>query len=203
MKALILESYAAFTALFPFVLAVCLGSGGRRTKPLSVLLLTVFAVYIAAVLSVTGAGTLYDCGIYGLQVRTEQLNLLLFSQEIDKVAYLQNILLFVPLGLLLPLLWPDMRKLKEVFINSFGFSLLLELSQLCNNRCTDVDDLLLNTLGALMGYGLAKLLLALLPGLAWQEVQPTREPCFFIAVMFCGRFLLFHEMGIARLLYGF
>ncbi len=72
MKALILESYAAFTALFPFVLAVCLGSGRRRTKPLSVLLLTVFAVYIAAVLSVTGAGTLYDCGIYGLQVRTEQ-----------------------------------------------------------------------------------------------------------------------------------
>ena len=35
---------------------------------------------------------------------------------------------------------------------------------------------------------LAKLLLALLPGLAWQEVQPTREPWFFIAVMFCGRF---------------
>lgn len=203
MKKLILEGYAAFTALLPFVLVACSGSSRQPTKPLLDLRLTVFAVYIAAVLSVTGAGTLYDCSIYGLQVRTEQLNLLLFSQKIDKVAYLQNVLLFVPLGVLLPLLWPEMRKLKRVLLNSLGFSLLLELSQLCNNRCTDVDDLLLNTVGALLGYSLVRLLLALQPSFARQGAQPAREPWFFIAVMFCGRFLLFSEMGIARLLYGF
>ena len=33
-----------------------------------------------------------------------------------------------------------------------SFSLAIELSQLLNNRITDIDDLFTNTLGAMVGY---------------------------------------------------
>ncbi len=108
MKDFILESYGAFTALLPFALAVALTRRGQKQKPLRLLMLVALGLYLATVLDLTGAGTLYDCSLYGLQLRTEQINLLPFSQEVDIIAYLQNILLFMPLGLLLPLLWPQM-----------------------------------------------------------------------------------------------
>lgn len=198
MKEFILESYAAFTALLPLVLAVAL-TGGQKQKPLRLLMLAALGLYLAAVLNLTGAGTLYDCSLYGLQLRTEQINLLPFSQEIDKIAYLQNILLFMPL----PLLWPQMGSARAILGSGWAFSLLLELSQLCNNRRTDVDDLLMNSLGALLGYAVARLLLTLLPNLAQREERPRWEPWLYLGAMFCGRFLLFNELGIARLLYGF
>lgn len=38
------------------------------------------------------------------------------------------------------------------------FSLAIELNQLLNNRITDIDDLFTNTLGAIVGYVLYKVL---------------------------------------------
>lgn len=38
------------------------------------------------------------------------------------------------------------------------FSLAIELNQLLNNRITDIDDLFTNTLGAIVGYVLYRVL---------------------------------------------
>ena len=48
-----------------------------------------------------------------MQFGGEQVNLLPFSRQIDAVAYLQNVLLFVPFGLLLPWFWAGMRPPKH------------------------------------------------------------------------------------------
>ena len=48
----------------------------------------------------------------------------------------------------------------------FAVTLFIECCQLCVGRAFDVDDLLLNTLGAMLGYGLWLLLQKLAPGLA-------------------------------------
>ena len=71
-----------------------------------------------------------------------------------------NVLAFVPLGILLPLvigkLW---RSLFVVFISAVCLSAAIEIGQLTVSlslgygyRAADIDDVILNTLGALLGY---------------------------------------------------
>ena len=75
---------------------------------------------------------------------------------------LLNIALFVPLGFLLPLLAKPFRKWYAALGAGFGVSLLIELTQLFTGRgMCDVDDLFTNTLGAMLGWCAAMLVLAL------------------------------------------
>lgn len=65
-----------------------------------------------------------------------------------------NILLFVPLGFFAKVLWRRGRT--EAVALGFVVSLAIEVTQLVmGHRLFDVDDLISNTTGALVGYGLA------------------------------------------------
>lgn len=70
-----------------------------------------------------------------------------------------NIALFIPLGLYIPLLfrrWGD--SWAGVMLLSFGLSLCFELTQLFLSIGTfDVDDLILNTSGGMIGYGIYRI----------------------------------------------
>lgn len=74
------------------------------------------------------------------------------------VNFAGNILLFVPLGLLPPLLWRRYRGWRGAALPALC-SLLVELAQIFTGRSVDVDDLILNALGGLLGWLLARLLL--------------------------------------------
>lgn len=65
-----------------------------------------------------------------------------------------NIALGVPFGLLLPVLAPRTRGLLRVAAVTAAVMLLVELVQgaLITGRAFDIDDVLLNTAGALLGY---------------------------------------------------
>ena len=63
-----------------------------------------------------------------------------------------NIIMFMPVGLFAGLLGDKPRWWKGTGY-AFTLSLFIELSQLFVARGTDVDDLLLNTLGGFAGYG--------------------------------------------------
>jgi len=68
------------------------------------------------------------------------------------VNFVGNIIIFIPIGFLIPLLWnKKCIMLKTIFIG-FTISLSIEAMQLFLPRRTDVDDLWLNTLGTLLGY---------------------------------------------------
>ncbi|MEQ8154659.1 MAG: VanZ family protein [Clostridiaceae bacterium] len=71
---------------------------------------------------------------------------------------LGNILAFSPLGFLLPLLFKKYDRLKTVFLISFSISLFIEVLQLiyCLGSC-DIDDIILNVLGSLLGFGVYRL----------------------------------------------
>jgi glycopeptide antibiotics resistance protein len=79
------------------------------------------------------------------------------------VAYLAelfgNVLLFVPLGFLLPLLVPAMRRWWQALAVGAGVSLLIELYQLAwpGVRKASVNDLLMNALGAVLGFAALRL----------------------------------------------
>lgn len=65
---------------------------------------------------------------------------------------LGNVLIFLPLGFLLPMGSTKTSFFKTVLI-SFELSLAIEVFQLISKLgCFDVDDLLLNTFGGILGY---------------------------------------------------
>lgn len=70
-----------------------------------------------------------------------------------------NIAIFVPFGVLIPLIYKDIRNLKKVALLSASFSLLIEIIQFFVGRSVDIDDLLLNTLGGIVGYLIYKYLI--------------------------------------------
>ena len=76
---------------------------------------------------------------------------------------LLNILLFIPLGVMLPLLWNKFRMLKNTVLFGFGISLAIELLQMLTFRTTDINDLITNTFGAFLGFFCAKIFLKRLP----------------------------------------
>ena len=76
---------------------------------------------------------------------------------------LLNIALFVPLGMLLPLLSRMFQTWYVMLLAGFGSSLAIELGQLVTARgMFDVDDLFTNTLGAMVGWSVVMLLWTLL-----------------------------------------
>ena len=93
-------------------------------------------------------------------IRTElNLNLIPFLGLIDdwKNSIL-NVLLFVPLGMILPILWGKFRKAGKTVLFGFLTSLTIEVLQIFTFRATDVNDLITNTLGAFLGFLCAKFL---------------------------------------------
>ncbi len=88
------------------------------------------------------------------------------GQVEDMEHFLLNVLMFVPMGFLIPMI---NRKIfdKATFAFLFGFvsTTLIESIQLVFHlgHC-DVDDLIANTLGALIGFGIWRLLRIKKPG---------------------------------------
>ena len=62
----------------------------------------------------------------------------------------------MPFGFIIPLLWKVSDK--KVIVIGFWSSLFIEICQLFLTRGTDVDDLILNTLGVVFGLLFYKLL---------------------------------------------
>ena len=70
-----------------------------------------------------------------------------------------NIVMFIPFGAFLPIYFTYFQKARRTVWAGFLMSLSIEVLQLFTFRATDVDDLMMNTVGALVGYGIAKLIL--------------------------------------------
>lgn len=161
-----------------------------------------FAVYLGCVFFLTSAGTFYDGLFYGWTPRMDQINLIPFSHDIDPMVYGLNVLMFLPFGLLVPLLFENQGGLFRIFLNSLGFTLLIELSQLLNNRRTDVDDVILNVLGGCLGYLIFWCIQRLLRGRLRPVFKTGWGLWSVVFLIFFLRFFLFNEFGLAMFLYG-
>lgn len=70
-----------------------------------------------------------------------------------------NVLLLLPLGLFGPLAFPWLGRWWRVLVVAALFSTCIELTQLAiPDRSADVDDVLINAIGALLGYCLLRAL---------------------------------------------
>ena len=115
----------------------------------------------------------YDPGIPYWEQASGHLNLVplrtlrLFTQLLDSsrpelvraavINLAGNIIMFIPLGLLLPKVFPKLSTLPRVLLATAMVITLVEITQLFTlvGSC-DIDDLILNLLGAAIGYGILK-----------------------------------------------
>lgn len=117
----------------------------------------VLALYLSLVFSVTGLPSIQHLAL------DFTVNLIPFSDFRDsRFLYLSalNMIMTVPLGVLLPLAFQKYRRFTPTLLAGFFTSLTIEILQLFCFRTTDIDDLILNTLGTALGFFLGKLLFA-------------------------------------------
>lgn len=68
------------------------------------------------------------------------------------INILGNIMIFIPVGLALPFCYKKLDTIGKTVLAGGAFTLFIEITQLpFYSRCSDVDDLILNTAGALIG----------------------------------------------------
>ena len=105
---------------------------------------------------------------YNLELFREIKRYLMYREQIGMVYFainlLGNVVVFMPFGFLVPVLYREQRKgvhFKGHYFRSglfvtflgFAFSLVVETIQLVTKvGCFDVDDLCLNTFGVILGY---------------------------------------------------
>lgn len=81
------------------------------------------------------------------------------ANDIASVAALNlaaNLLLFSPLGFFLPAIWDKFTSIKRTILTGLSIVVLIETIQFFIGRSTDIDDVLLNTMGIAVGYGIYK-----------------------------------------------
>ena len=172
----LLDTYVGyFLQVLPIaVLAGCLALRHRRRhtlpgeKPRQQLLWFVFAAYLAALLTLTllphgllrtfwyllffgrDSGWTLDLSFGGISLIPD----FFFRFRTENLG---NLLLFLPFGVLCPLLQTEMRW-RDAVKCGFFLSLTIELLQPFLGRSFDTNDLILNTLGAALGAGFTLLL---------------------------------------------
>ena len=114
----------------------------------------IMMIYIWLVISVTGIGSIWDMiSKGGLIAAFQQANISLIPfQSEGMFTYCMNVIMLMPLGFLLHYIWKNFRNPLKVTLTGFLFSVFIEFAQLPTNRLVDIDDLMMNTLGAILGY---------------------------------------------------
>ena len=118
----------------------------------------VFATYLAAVYLFVGMPT--------LQFMRFELSLTLtpfLPMIADFKNTILNIILFIPLGIMLPFLWKKYDTLRETLFFGFLMSLAIELLQILTYRASDINDLIANTIGAVLGYFVFRIISCIIP----------------------------------------
>ncbi len=123
-----------------------------------VLLAAVSAVYGLGVLAVTILPIQVNLGKYrsmnAWYADLEPLPLI----TADPRSFVLNVVMLMPLGMLLPALNPDLRSVRSVLRLGAAVSLGIEVTQFALGRLldsrhsVDINDLIANTLGAVVGY---------------------------------------------------
>ena len=117
-----------------------------------------FFTYLAVVLFVT---LLSRQGVHNTTVILElELWQALQAHDTDVLRHIApNVALFAPLGALLPMMHRRLRSWVYALLCGAALSTMIETTQLlaAAGQC-DVNDIIANTLGALLGYGLFRLL---------------------------------------------
>lgn len=84
-------------------------------------------------------------------------NVSIYARSLAAINVIGNIVIFLPVGVLFPIAIARLQKLKQYFVFTVLLTLCIELLQLFTARgAFDIDDVLLNCVGALIGFAIYK-----------------------------------------------
>lgn len=155
MKMLLMLIYPVFLVIAPVIVYQFILAGQKNKSTVSHYFWTyVMMIYIWLVFSVTGTGSIWDIfSRGGLISSLSRANISIIPfRSVGIFTYCMNILMVMPLGFLLPYIWKNFRNIGRVALAGFLLSAFIEFSQLFTNRLADIDDLIMNTIGAVLGY---------------------------------------------------
>lgn len=121
----------------------------KKSEPLREFLLFLIIVYAAVLLKLAffsrepGSRTTVDLTLFNTWGTTMQAH----------AFFVENIIMFIPFGILMPTAFPVMRNIFVCTLTALACSLCLEMFQLITGRgFCQLDDVVTNTLGAFIGY---------------------------------------------------
>ena len=183
---IITRSISGYIFLVPVIVLYYLFLAIRERKQtlLHISAALVFCYYLFGILTVTGIGFTKTMSF------SPNLSLIPFIDMITgPIDTILNVILFVPMGLFLPLLYKKFNNIKAVALTGFMFSLSVEIVQMFGWGSSDINDLITNTIGACLGYLIYKLLLKALPNklteqLYSKNINAIVEVLFFAVCTF-------------------
>ncbi len=157
----------------------------------------IFLFYLWMVFDVTGIGTMGDILRFlkkGENPVIGGYNFVPFDSM--GIGFVLNIIMCVPLGFLLPLIFKEYRKCNKTVLTGVIFSLLIEFTQIFNFRATDIDDLMTNTCGTLIGYLIWRVFAKMSGERLKSASDGTYEALKYILLAMAGVFFLYHPFLI-------
>jgi len=72
------------------------------------------------------------------------------------VEFIPNIMMFIPIGIFIPIVFRKMRKSYKSFLFVFAITYSIETFQYFIGRSADIDDIIANVTGGMIGYVIFK-----------------------------------------------
>lgn len=149
----------------------------------------------------------YLCAV-GLFVGMPTLQFMRFDLSVTLIPFLPmlsdirntilNVVLFLPLGIMLPLLWKRYRHFPDTLFFGFGMSLSIEILQILTYRATDVNDLIANTFGTAAGYSVFRILSYAFPSI---NTFPGKKNDVYVIILSVFLVMFFIQPYLATLYY--
>lgn len=102
------------------------------------------------------------------------------------IGFILNIICFLPLGFLSPIISRTYEQTKKVLLLGLGVSFVIEISQLFTlYRATDIDDVITNSIGTVIGFLCFKLIArsGLVKSYSKTRIYLSNEPTWFLPVL--------------------
>lgn len=176
----VIEMLGYMVVALPIYLLIRIIIVKRRKRPVNKLyevLLALFVLYLVGLatqtiipkwnMGVDGSTGKFYLDVYGIN-RISSVNLIPFQtilnyfhvnehvsgwSSVSLVNLLGNIFVFSPIGFFIPLLWRRMDSFKAILFIGLGVTCFIEGTQYFIGRSTDIDDIILNSIGVIIGYG--------------------------------------------------
>ena len=122
----------------------------------------IFMLYLTAMCFLVGFPS-----VAGIKIAWSYNFIPLYGMLTDITNSYLNVLLFIPLGIFVPCLWPEYRSMMKTVGLGLMTSLGIEILQIFTFRATDINDVITNVAGTMIGYLIGRLIIKRFPQLNW------------------------------------
>ena len=154
-----IETAAASTILIPilFLYQIFIFHNIKKTAAYFI-----FMLYLTAMCFLVGFPS-----VAGIKIAWSYNFIPLYGMLTDITNSYLNVLLFIPLGIFVPCLWPEYRSMMKTVGLGLMTSLGIEILQIFTFRATDINDVITNVAGTMIGYLIGRLIIKRFPQLNW------------------------------------